>query len=1511
MSETQIDELQIKINVVDGDSVKTIENITSAINDLNESIKGGSAKDLKEFASALSAFSDSFKNIGNAKSLFTDMGTGLKSLFDTLSKIDPNKSARRLDALSRQLDKLARSTATLGSMGNGFSKFSDGLKGISGASGNLSKIGTISQATKDNAKALGEAAESASKSGTKFHDLVSGLSKLPEALKGIQNFKVDPKTFDTLANVVQRLNTAISGINTEDAGGFEKIVRAFNRLGSMGANVKDLSRNLTEAGKAMSDFIKQINSSTTDEEAVKFEGLAQALNQVTEAYRHLSAAQKAVSKGADVKAPRGGGYSSLNSGVKDLRASFSGKMPSIDFGKMAESMGMTSETAASLASTLSEVAAAIGLVVIAIQTFIKYVKWSSTEFEKIKNTAIEVATKVRNVFVEMGATAQKVLNNIFSAIKNVQRIANTVSKQFGKFKDRFREGMQSAFGGSGNLFKDFAKNLARLGRMLSSMVLFTVFYKAFGALKDSLDNLVEYARAKGNEFAGVMDSFTTNMTYLGNSLIATVAPAIEALMPLLETAVDTIVKLLNFINMVVSFFTGKNSWTSAVKTQQAYKTSLDSSAKSAKSAADAQKELNRQLMGFDEINKLNDNSKKSSSGGGAAGADPLTMFKENEFPDWLKDVDSVFEHLNNKIIEIKKKIRIRLEKIDWDKTKADAERLGQDVMSLLNNIFGDAGFWGDLGKALAEAINSIVRFAKGMLDEWKPEEWAKAFLAFWKNVMENIEWDTIDALCKEAGEKLGRYLNTIFKDLQFWKDLGNTAGEAFNAFNIFANELLKTVNWLQAGVAFGTAIQAFFDKADIDLAFENVALTINAGFKAIRGIFETVNFEKDTKKIADGITHGLKKIDWDDIQATLGLMGTKISEVINALAADKKFWEALGDTLANAVNGLANLIGPIIEKTDWGTVGTAVGTAVDKALSGIEWDKVLTLAIEVPQKILDALAGFFGKMKDSDFPDKFADAVNTAVGKFDVEKVKDNLVTIADSIGTQLGTIIGKVDYSQLADKIMGFITSAINAVATLFDSFGESAGGFAELGKKVGDGIETAIKDFFTEDNTQNIAGVVSSITEFLKGVFDSIDWLKLRANIHDFIERIPLEDMFAVLTEFVIQFWQVKNQVVVGMVGKAITGAIKGAVEFCESEAQAILTDLGGYIIGGFFEGITLGLVNLATFVQANLVDPFLGHVKDLFGIHSPSTVMKEIGGYVVEGFLNGLSEAWTTIITWWTKTGEAFITTIETAWNGLKIKTDKIWSAIATAVTKPFGELKKDVEDKLSEFAKNIKGGWDDIKDKAEDAWNDVKGSIEKPVKAAKKYVEKRIKELGDWLEEPGKGFAKILKTAQDIWNDIGDAISKPVKDAKKAVETAVGEIKDFFEKTKLKLKIKVPHIELDGGEAPWGIAGKGRLPSFDVKWNAKGGILNDATIFGMAGNTLLGGGEAGKEAVLPLERNTEWMDSLAVRLANQLAQNGPNNVSVPVEVTIKTDNETLYKAVRQGERDYNGRYHVSMG
>lgn len=108
-----------------------------------------------------------------------------------------------------------------------------------------------------------------------------------------------------------------------------------------------------------------------------------------------------------------------------------------------------------------------------------------------------------------------------------------------------------------------------------------------------------------------------------------------------------------------------------------------------------------------------------------------------------------------------------------------------------------------------------------------------------------------------------------------------------------------------------------------------------------------------------------------------------------------------------------------------------------------------------------------------------------------------------------------------------------------------------------------------------------------------------------------------------------------------------------------------------------------------------------------------------------------------------------------------------------------------------------------------------------------------------------FGSIASKVSGVFNKVKDAISKPIDAAKNLVNGAVKKIKGFFPLNigKIFSSIKLPHISVSGGKAPFGIGGMGSLPKFSVTWNAQGGIVDGAT--------LIGAGEKGPEAIVPLD------------------------------------------------------------
>lgn len=119
---------------------------------------------------------------------------------------------------------------------------------------------------------------------------------------------------------------------------------------------------------------------------------------------------------------------------------------------------------------------------------------------------------------------------------------------------------------------------------------------------------------------------------------------------------------------------------------------------------------------------------------------------------------------------------------------------------------------------------------------------------------------------------------------------------------------------------------------------------------------------------------------------------------------------------------------------------------------------------------------------------------------------------------------------------------------------------------------------------------------------------------------------------------------------------------------------------------------------------------------------------------------------------------------------------------------------------------------------------------------------------------KVFNEIKTKVTTIFNNIKSAITKPFETAINLVRTAITKLKNIINNAKLQLpKFKLPHFKISGGTLPWGIGGKGTAPKISVDWYAQGGIFDRASIIGV--------GEAGAEAVVPLDTLWQKLDNIA--------------------------------------------------
>lgn len=184
--------------------------------------------------------------------------------------------------------------------------------------------------------------------------------------------------------------------------------------------------------------------------------------------------------------------------------------------------------------------------------------------------------------------------------------------------------------------------------------------------------------------------------------------------------------------------------------------------------------------------------------------------------------------------------------------------------------------------------------------------------------------------------------------------------------------------------------------------------------------------------------------------------------------------------------------------------------------------------------------------------------------------------------------------------------------------------------------------------------------------------------------------------------------------------------------------------------------------------------------------------------------------------------------------KSVTDKITQTKNKAV-ELFENIRKNVTDKITALLTKVKTTFDNIKSKITSTINDAKTKVTTAIETLRSNFTTKIETL--------------KSKVSSIFTDIKTKIVTPIETAKTKVKSVVDAIKGFFSNMKLSLpKIKLPHFKVTGKLS----LNPPSVPKLSIEWYKNGGIMTRPTIFGMNGSSLMAGGEAGAEAILPIDK-----------------------------------------------------------
>lgn len=229
--------------------------------------------------------------------------------------------------------------------------------------------------------------------------------------------------------------------------------------------------------------------------------------------------------------------------------------------------------------------------------------------------------------VPMGAADEVEVGQVTEQVMEAGDAARTSVSDFKAFSEALNKGVVGAakaaifpLSAIGSQIKGLVKSL---GRIAVYRVVRSAIKGISTACKEGVNNLVQYSAALNSTDAAsanaTMSEYASTLLQVKNSVGAAVMPALAALLPVINTIASAFITAANAVNQFFQALRGQTTFTKAKKNTVDY-------AKSLKTASGAAKELQKTILGFDEINRLNDENK--GGGGGAAGADYSNMFEE-------------------------------------------------------------------------------------------------------------------------------------------------------------------------------------------------------------------------------------------------------------------------------------------------------------------------------------------------------------------------------------------------------------------------------------------------------------------------------------------------------------------------------------------------------------------------------------------------------------------------------------------------------------------------------------------------------------------------------------------------------------------------------------------------------------------------------------------------------------------------------------------------------------------
>lgn len=337
-----------------------------------------------------------------------------------------------------------------------------------------------------------------------------------------------------------------------------------------------------------------------------------------------------------------------------------------------------------------------------------------------------------------------------------------------------------------------------------------------------------------------------------------------------------------------------------------------------------------------------------------------------------------------------------------------------------------------------------------------------------------------------------------------------------------------------------------------------------------------------------------------------------------------------------------------VKAGDWNQVGQLVAQKLNAAMAAIPWPNIQGKAQTWAATIASTLNGFIARLDWRLVGSTIAQGLNTALLFVDTFVQHFHWNTLGNGIGNALNQCFAELDWERLGRVLTNKLKVLLETLHGFVQTFDFGAFG-SDLAQAVMAGINNVDWVQAAGDLSTAAKGILDGLTNLLRG----IDWAQVGQTALEYLQNIDwasiVESLFTLIGTFI------------GSMVELLAPTFASVGNWISSH----FTDIGQNGIQGFLNGMGSLLADIGSWIQQHMIDPLVNAVKNMLGIHSPSTVFADIGRNLVLGLLNGVSGIWGQITDFFSRRLDDVRQKFADTWQAVNSGANAAWNGIAATI------------------------------------------------------------------------------------------------------------------------------------------------------------------------------------------------------------------------------------------------------